>query len=278
MRKFLIISVIIFLLTTFTLLGCINKTLETGEPSLENLEPDVETSTQSDNQPAETTGKKTLLVMSITPEEAYKIISEGKHHFLLDVRTAEEYSLGHIEGANLIPVQELENRLGEIPKGEQIIVYCKSGGGSRTAVSILMENGFGMVYDMGEISDWQNKGYPVVVGEETTKGFEEITVDEAYQIFISNKDYLFIDVRSEDEYNSGHIEGAIYIPVSEIENRLSEIPEDKLVIVYCDGSSCSRSNMAASILTEDGFKQVYNIGGGGIFEWREKGYPITELK
>jgi rhodanese-related sulfurtransferase len=140
-----------------------------------------------------------------------------------------------------------------------------------------MENGFGMVYDMGGISDWQNNGYPVVVGEETTAEFKEITVDEAYQIFTGDKDYLFIDVRSEDEYNSGHIEGAIHIPVSEIESRLNEIPKDKLVIVYCNGSSCSRSSTAADILIENGFNQVYNIGGDGIFEWIEKGYPVTEL-
>ena len=112
---------------------------------------------------------------------------------------------------------------------------------------------------------------------ETTAEFKEITVDEAYQIFTGDKDYLFIDVRSEDEYNSGHIEGAIHIPVSEIESRLNEIPKDKLVIVYCNGSSCSRSSTAADILIENGFDQVYNIGGDGIFEWIEKGYPVTEL-
>ncbi len=278
MRKFLIISLVIFLLTTITFFGCINKTLENEEPALESLESTIETSTQSDNRSAETAGEKIPLVMSITPEEAYRIISEVKDHFLLDVRTIEEYNLSHIEGANLIPVSELENRLDEIPKDKRVIVYCKSGFRSRTAANILMKNEFGMVYDMGGIDDWQSKGYPVVVGKETAAEFEEITVDEAYQIFISNKDYFFIDVRSEDEYASGHIEDAVHIPVSEIESRLDEIPIDKTVIVYCNGSSCSRSRTAADILIENDFKVVYSIGGEGIFEWIEKGYPVTELK
>jgi len=270
MRKHLIIiSLIVFLLASFTFSGCINKALETTSAA--------ETSTQTDNQSVETAQLRTPVVMEITPEEAYRIISEGKDHFLLDVRTEAEYNQGHIEGANLIPVDELEARLNEIPRGKQIIVYCKSGGRSRTAAIILIENGFDMVYDMGGITDWQEKGYPVVVEEESNGQFIEITVDESYKIFIGDKDYLFIDVRSEGEYNIGHIEGAINILVSEIDKRLSEIPKDKLIIVYCNGSSCSRSSTAATILIENEYSQIYRIGGKGIIEWIEKGYPVTEL-
>ena len=276
MRKFLItIPLIIFLLASFTFSGCINEALETTSLTSESLKSSVETSIQADNQSTETTQVKTPVVMSITPEEVYRIISAGKDHFLLDVRTPEEYSEGHIEGANLIPIDELESRLGEISRDKQIIVYCKGGSRSRTAVITLMENGFGMVYDMGGIVDWQQKGYPVIVENVTESEFKEITVDEAYQIFISDKDYLFVDVRSEDEYKSGHIEGAINIPVSEIDSRLSEIPKDKIIIVYCNGSSCNRSSAAANILLENGYTQVYNIGGEGIFEWVEKDYPTT---
>ena len=123
---------------------------------------------------------------------------------------------------------------------------------------------------------WVNMGYPIIVETEIVSGFQEISVDEAYQIFTSDKDYLFIDVRSEDEYSSGHIEAAIHIPVSEIESRLDEIPKEKMIIAYCNGSSCNRSSQAANILIENGFDQVYNLGGGGIFEWIDKGYPVTE--
>ncbi len=103
---------------------------------------------------------------------------------------------------------------------------------------------------------------------------EYISVDEAYGILLNNKEYLFIDVRSEDEYESGHIERAINIPVSEIETRLDEVPTDKSVIVYCNGSSCHRSQRAAEILIENGFREVYVISGKGINEWEEKGYPV----
>ena len=123
MRKFLItIPLIIFLLASFTFSGCINEALETTSLTSESLKSSVETSIQADNQSTETTQVKTPVVMSITPEEVYRIISAGKDHFLLDVRTPEEYSEGHIEGANLIPIDELESRLGEISRDKQINV------------------------------------------------------------------------------------------------------------------------------------------------------------
>lgn len=277
MKKYLItILLAVFILVSFAFSGCINKNVDIIESDTEGLVPEEETVPQAEGSSAESTQARTPVVMSITPDEAYRIISEGIDHFLLDVRTKEEYDQGHIEGAYLIPVQELESRLDEIPTGKQIIVYCRSGNRSRTAASILIENGFGMVYDMGGISDWQAKGYPVVMGEDAGTSFDEITVDEAYKIFTGDKGFLFIDVRSEEEYNSGHIEGAINIPVSEIEVNLSGIPADKMIIVYCNGSSCNRSSTAAGILIENGFTQVYNLIGNGILEWVEKGYPVVE--
>jgi rhodanese-related sulfurtransferase len=278
MKKYLmIIMLMIFLFVSFAFMGCKKQVNETELSVQENLEQTSEETSIIEEAPTTSTEVKTAVIMSITPEEVFRIISQGKNIFLLDVRTEDEYKQGHIEGANLIPVQDLESRLDEIPRDRQIIVYCKSGVRSRSAASILIENGFGMVYDMGGISDWQAKGYPVIIEKETINQFEEITVDNAYQIFISNEDYLFIDVRSEDEYETSYIEEAVNIPVSEIESRLDEISKDKLIIVYCNGSSCSRSSVAASILVANGYKEVYNMSGNGILEWIEKGYPVVKL-
>lgn len=212
----------------------------------------------------------------ITPEEVYEIIKNKKDYIILDVRTQGEYDAGHIEGAILIPILELEERLNELPKDKPIIVYCNSGVRSNAAAKMLTDKGFRNIYDMGGISDWQEKGFPVVVEEiaEDDLDVKYITVDEAYKIYLNDEKYLFIDVRSEGEYESGHIEGAINIPVSEIANSLDEVPTDKPIIVYCNGSSCHRSSRAAEVLMENGFKEVYVISGKGIIEWEEKGYPV----
>ena len=95
-----------------------------------------------------------------TAEEIYKIINEKKDYYLIDVRTKEEYSQGHLGGAALIPVDEIKNRLTEIPKDKPVIVYCKSGARSMQAANILVSNGFKTVYNMtGGIEEWQKEGY-----------------------------------------------------------------------------------------------------------------------
>src|SRR4030066_1568644 len=98
-----------------------------------------------------------------------------------------------------------------------------------------------------------------------------ISVDEAYEAYNSDRDYIFLDVRSEDEYNSNHIQGAVFIPISELEGRLGELTKDKPIIAYCNGSTCGRSERAAETLSENGFGEVYNMAGKSSDEWREKG-------
>ena len=74
---------------------------------------------------------------------------------------------------------------------------------------------------------------------------------------------VLVDVRTPEEFGSGHIKGAKNIPVSEIEQRASELPKDKPVVVYC--RSGARSGRARSILRAKGFADVYNLGPIGAW-------------
>lgn len=71
---------------------------------------------------------------------------------LLDVRTPMEFSMGHIEGAKNIPVQELGARFREIPKGD-VVIYCRSGARSAAAAQFLRSQGY-EVLDIGPMSAW----------------------------------------------------------------------------------------------------------------------------
>lgn len=265
-NKYIIITTLIFI-ALFSLASTLDQ-CRTETSEIENID-------ESNNHIEEET--KIPEIVQISSEEVYEIIIEEKDFLILDVRMTEEYIEGHIEGAELIPVSDLESRLNELPEDKPIIVYCRSGKRSKTAANILIENGFKEIYDMGGgILDWQENSFPLVMGEELILEIVSITVDEAYEIFINNKNYLFVDVRSEEEYNSGHIETAVHIPVIEIGNRLDELPKDRPIIVYCNGSSCARSGRAATILLENGFKEIYDLAGGGIVEWEEKGYPVLK--
>lgn len=92
----------------------------------------------------------------ITPEAAKQIIDSGAEHILLDVRTPEEYSDGHISGSRLIPLAELSARAeAELPdKDSLILVHCRSGARSAQAAQILEDLGYNNVKDFGGIIDW----------------------------------------------------------------------------------------------------------------------------
>jgi rhodanese-related sulfurtransferase len=91
----------------------------------------------------------------ISGEEAAVIYHETPGNVLLDVRSWEEYAEAHIEGSVWIPHSELEERLGELPDTETvIIVYCRAGVRSKAAAEVLIEAGFVRVYDMQSIEYW----------------------------------------------------------------------------------------------------------------------------
>jgi phage shock protein E len=101
-------------------------------------------------------------VRKISPPDAKAKLAENPQILLLDVRTAEEYETGHIEGSKLLPYDEIESRAGELPADKQnpIIVYCRTGRRSAIAADTLLRLGYTTVYDLGGIQDWP---YPTVV-------------------------------------------------------------------------------------------------------------------
>ena len=98
----------------------------------------------------------------VPPTEAARLLKETKNLQLIDVRTAAEYAGGHLAGAKLIPVQELADRLAEIDKRKPVLLYCRSGHRSGTALKMLEEHGFtGAKHIEGGINAWQAAGLPV---------------------------------------------------------------------------------------------------------------------
>jgi rhodanese-related sulfurtransferase len=89
-------------------------------------------------------------VPSISPDEVREYM-KGKRpdeYILLDVRQPMEYEQGHLPGSRLLPISELSGRLGELDSAKTIIVYCRSGGRSRSATSLLMGANFKKVLNM----------------------------------------------------------------------------------------------------------------------------------
>jgi rhodanese-related sulfurtransferase/TusA-related sulfurtransferase len=104
------------------------------------------------------------------------------------------------------------------------------------------------------------------------KGSHEPKVEKSFEKTIplsdiESRDGIILDVRETAEYAFGHIEGAISIPMGELESRLNELDTEKEIYVVC--RSGNRSDLAAQLLAEKGFSNVYNVLPG-MNEWNGK--------
>lgn len=110
----------------------------------------------------------------------------------------------------------------------------------------------------------KNKVNNTIQQSEETKGYENIDGKQTEKLLNSDKDVLIIDVRSEYEYEKGHLLNAINLPYDDddFKSELNEIIDykDKIVLVYC--RSGNRSEKAAVKLVDNGFKNVKNVTDG----------------
>lgn len=85
--------------------------------------------------------------------------------FILDVRQPEEWNEAHIPDSTLIPLDQLANRINELPKDQEIVVVCRSGNRSAQGRDILLQAGFTNVTSMaGGLNQWKTAGYPTISG------------------------------------------------------------------------------------------------------------------
>lgn len=104
-------------------------------------------------------------VRNLSSREANSLLQGTPDLFILDVRTPGEYQRSRLEGARLIPIDQLSRRLAEIPGDRPILVYCAVGSRSSQVASYLDRQGIKEVYNLfGGIWGWQLSGYAVLTG------------------------------------------------------------------------------------------------------------------
>ncbi len=108
-------------------------------------------------------------------------------------------------------------------------------------------------------------GLTACQSEDNNATYEQITAEQAKTIMDTEKDYVIIDARTEEEFAEGHIENAILIPEYEIKDRAPKELSDKeqLILVYC--RSGRRSKIASEELVKLGYNNVKEFGG--IIDW-----------
>jgi len=103
--------------------------------------------------------------------------------------------------------------------------------------------------------------------------YGNVTVDEARSLIEGRPDLVVLDVRTLSEYDDGHIEDAINIPVDELEGRFGELDPGDELLVYC--RTGNRSIRAVRLLEENGFTNVFHMDGG-VVAWGEAGYSLVQ--
>jgi rhodanese-related sulfurtransferase len=98
----------------------------------------------------------------------------------------------------------------------------------------------------------------------------EVQAAQAYDLYQGGA--LFLDVRTQQEWDQGHVSRSVLIPLNSLESRLNELPRNQDIVVVC--RSGARSREGATLLRRHGFARVTCLTGG-IQAWAAAGYPVS---
>lgn len=187
---------------------------------------------------------------------------------VLDLRPADEFGRGHIPGTVNIPLNKsFSTWAGWLVKYDQQIHLIVSESDAPRAVRELAMIGLDAVaarYDLDVVAAYAATGKSLGTVAKTDVAAAAAKVEKA-QITV-------LDVRNRSEFESGHLPGALHIPVGHLPARLAEIPRDKPILVQCQGGA--RSAIATSLLQKLGVTNAVDLVGG-FTAWASAGKPVV---
>ena len=104
-------------------------------------------------------------VSTINPLELNDKLKNARQTLVIDVRQPDEYRSGHIAGAKLVPLGELNRKMQALPKNRQIVCVCASGSRSHSSTRTLVDAGYDAHNMQGGMSSWRQAGLPVKKGD-----------------------------------------------------------------------------------------------------------------
>lgn len=247
-NKFILIGSVLFL-TLSSMVGCNSKNNEN------KTVPKSQTTTGYEN---------------IDAKETEKLIEVTNNVLVVDVRSDDEYERGHLINAINLPYDnEFNSELIKINnyKDKTVLVYCQTGNRSEKAAKELVSNGFKNVknategvgeydYNLVKVDNITGKEAEEIINDAKN---DKIDYDDDYD---GNDDLIIIDVRSQKDFNNGHIENAINIPLEDFDSKINELNKYKNneIIVY--STTGEKSEKASENLVNNGFRDVDNVVDG----------------
>ncbi len=207
-------------------------------------------------------------------------IQEAITHFqngagLLDTRPKTEYIQAHIPGSvHLEADDQLSGRIGFVfPPDVPVILLLADPAGYERVVYSLARVGYDNVtgYLSEGLDVWERMGLPLTAGD--VRDVEPVELDRLLQSSAEGDRPMVVDVREPWEYRQGHVPGAVLIPLGQLATRVGELDPERPVAVIC--ASGNRSQSAAALLGQKGFKIVYNVSGG-TNAWRQSGLELEK--
>ncbi|MCA9040354.1 MAG: MBL fold metallo-hydrolase [Planctomycetaceae bacterium] len=223
---------------------------------------------------------KYFAVMKRVNKEGPMILGEGHHHEILngekldaairdgvvvDLRPAIEFAEGHVPGSINIPLNMLAAWAGWLVDYDKPTYLIYQPGDLEEAARVLHKIGCDDIKGGFDASAITGSG-------KASETYGAGTPEELSQAIQSGDLYL-IDVRSNDEWNAGHIEQASHHFLGRLYDTVNSIPSDAKVVPQC--RSGARSAIAASVLQATGHKDVVNLTGG-YTAWAKANLPIVK--
>jgi hydroxyacylglutathione hydrolase len=188
--------------------------------------------------------------------------------FIVDVRSPVAFGGAHIKGSYSLPPSRISNAGWVLTYDRPILLIAENPEALDFAVRNLVRLGFDRIkgYLTGGLEAWYKEGMPIAK-------VELLTVQDLRKRVASKEDIVIVDVRRENEWNEGHIEGSRRIYVGKLEKEANSLPRHSPIILIC--KTGNRSSFGASVLLRAGFDRVHNCLGG-IDAWTKLGYPLVK--
>lgn len=188
---------------------------------------------------------------------------------ILDTRHKGTFAASHIADAINIPFgHNLPTWAGWVlPYDRPILLVVEQASQVEEVITHLLRVGFDDVqgYLEGGMDAWEGAGLPLVT-------LNTLSVYDLKKQLDQKEKLTVLDVRSESEWNSGHIDGAIHIHGGKLQEQFGDVPRDTPVAVVC--GSGYRASIAASFLQRNGYEDVSNVVGG-MTAWNAANLPTV---
>jgi len=189
--------------------------------------------------------------------EAFKEMSEKENIAVVDTRSYLAFGSQHIPDSWSLDINgNLPTFAGWVlPIDKDLLVVSDSFKEAEETNVWLKRVGMDRIvgYLDGGMSGWVTKGYK-------TNHVTQISAEDLHDMVTGSEKFILLDVRAPLEYEDAHIEGAINIPAADLRERHTELNKRDAILMIC--STGNRSSLGASILRQNGFKNLYNVAGG----------------